>query len=158
MSQEVLLGRQGFVRSAYINTIDTSFTQLIPPPPPVEEVITVEEFFDLYTTLFYEIPAEGSVNSHTYLIERSKEYIGFTEENDENIQILLDEITQLREELLATQKELQDMQTSTVEGNQEILNQQEQEEGVGTSELVPGTQITAQSVSVAGVGGTGGSY
>ena len=158
MSQRVLLGRQGFVRSAYINTIDTSFTQLIPPPPPVEEVITVEEFFDLYTTLFYEIPAEGSVNSHTYLIERSKEYIGFTEENDENIQILLDEITQLREELLATQKELQDVQTSAIEENQAILNQQEQEERFGTSELTPGTQITSQPVSVTGVGSTGGGY
>jgi hypothetical protein len=158
MSQEILLGRQGFVRNAYVNAIDTSFTQLVPPPPPVEEVITVEEFFNLYQTLFYEIPAEGSVNSHTYLIERSKEYIGFTEENDENIQILLDEITQLREELLATQKELQDVQLSAIEENQAILNQQEQEERFGTSELTPGTQITAQPTSVVGVGGSGGSY
>ena len=106
MSQEIKLGKTGFVRNSYINTIDTTFSQLIPPPPPLEETVSVEEFFDLYNTLFYEIPAEGSINSHTFLIERSSEYIGFTEENDQNIQVLLDEITSLREELLQTQKEL----------------------------------------------------
>ena len=105
MSQEIKLGKTGFVRSSYINTIDTTFSQLIPPPPPVVEAISVEEFFYLYNNLFYEIPAEGSVNSHTFLIERSSEYIGFTEENDQNIQVLLDEITSLREELLQMKKD-----------------------------------------------------
>ena len=38
-----------------------------------EVVFELEEFFDLYNTLFYEIPAEGSINSHTFLIERSFE-------------------------------------------------------------------------------------
>ena len=52
MSQEIKLGKTGFVRSSYINTIDTTFSQLIPPPPPLEEAISVEEFFDLYNTLF----------------------------------------------------------------------------------------------------------
>lgn len=157
MSQKVLLGRQGFVRNAYTNAIDTSFTQLIPPPPPVEEVVTVEEFFNLYQSLFYEIPAEGPVNSHAYLIQRSTEYIGFNEEKEEDIQILLDEITSLREELLATQKELQDVQTDINSTEQALTNQPESEE-IETSELIPGTQITAQPVSVTGVGGTGGSY
>ena len=155
MSQEVLLGRQGFIRNAYTNAIDTSFTQLIPPPPPVEEVVTVEEFFNLYQTLFYQIPAEGGVNSHTYLIERSKEYIGFTEENDENIQILLDEITQLREELLATQKELENVQLNAISENQQILTQTESEL---PEDITPGTQITAQGTSVSGVGSSQGGY
>ena len=156
MSQKIILGRQGFVRTAYTNAIDTSFTQLIPPPPPVEEVVTVEEFFNLYQTLFYQIPAEGSVNSHTYLIERSKEYIGFTEENDENIQILLDEITQLREELLATQKELENAQLVAASSeNQQILTQSETEL---PEDITPGTQITAQQTSVSGVGSSQGSY
>jgi hypothetical protein len=155
MSQKITLGRQGFVRNAYTNTIDTSFTQLIPPPPPIEEVVTVEEFFNLYQTLFYQIPAEGGVNSHTYLIERSKEYIGFTEENDENIQILLDEITQLREELLATQKELENVQLNTISENQQIITPSETE---SPQEITPGTQITAQETSVSGVGSSQGGY
>jgi hypothetical protein len=153
MSQEIKLGKTGFVRSAYLNTIDTTFTQLTPPPPPVEEVITVEEFFDLYNTLFYEIPAEGSVNSHTSLIERSSEYIGFTQENDENVQILLDEITSLREELLQTQKDLEQAQLNSVPEN---VGTQTEDEIPNTSEILEGTQITANPVSV-GSSTTGGS-
>lgn len=112
MSQKINLGRPGFIAPSYRNAIDTTFTQLIPPPPPIEEVFTVEQFFDLYNQLFYEIPAEGGINSHQVLIDKSSEYIGFSEEHEQDIQILLDEITQLREELLATQKELRNTQIS----------------------------------------------
>lgn len=112
MSQKINLGRPGFIAPAYKNTIDTSFTQLIPPPPPVEEVFTVGQFFELYNQLFYEIPAEGGINSHQFLIDKSSEYIGFTEEHEQDIQILLDEITSLREELLSTQQELRNAQLS----------------------------------------------
>lgn len=112
MSQKVNLGRQGFLSPVYRNSIDTSFTQLVPPPPPPEEVFTVEQFFELYTQLFYEIPIEGSIDSHQVLIDRSSEYIGFTEEHEQDIQVLLDEITQLREELLSTQEELRKSQQS----------------------------------------------
>ena len=157
MSQEVKLGKTGFVRNSYINTIDTTFTQLIPPPPPVEETISVEEFFDLYNTLFYEIPAEGSVNSHTSLIERSSEYIGFTEENDENIQILLDEITSLREELLQTQKDLRDAQLNTLPENNNVVTGTEDEAIENEAAITSGTQITAQAVSVGSTSTSGGS-
>lgn len=137
MSEKVNLGRTGFVTSAYLNAIDTTFTQLIPPPPPVENVITVEEFFNLYNQLFYEIPAEGDINSHQFLIERSTEYIGFTEEKDQDIEALLNEITQLREELLSTQQQLRDLQVS---GSFQTTNE--------ASSLQPGTQITAEAFSI----------
>lgn len=160
MSQEIKLGKQGFVRNSYVNTIDTTFTQLIPPPPPVEDVITVEEFFDLYNTLFYEIPAEGNVNSHISLIQRSSEYIGFTEENDENIQILLDEITSLREELLQTQKELRDTELNALSENNEVTTGVEDEDVQNESGITAGTQFTAQSTAVGSTSGgsSGGSY
>ena len=156
MSQEIKLGKTGFVRNSYINTIDTTFSQLIPPPPPLEETVSVEEFFDLYNTLFYEIPAEGSINSHTFLIERSSEYIGFTEENDQNIQVLLDEITSLREELLETQKELRDTQLNTLSENEDVTTGVEDEDVEAESDLSSGPQITAQSVSVGSISTSGG--
>lgn len=160
MSQEIKLGKQGFVRNSYVNTIDTTFTQLIPPPPPVEDVITVEEFFDLYNTLFYEIPAEGNVNSHISLIQRSSEYIGFTEENDENIQILLDEITSLREELLQTQKELRDTELNALSENNEVTTGVEDEDVQNESGITAGTQFTSQPIVVGSTSGgsSGGSY
>jgi len=144
--QEVKLGKQGYGANAYKNAIDTTFTQLVPPPPPVPEVFTVEEFFELYTTLFYEIPATGEVNSHQYLIERSTEYIGFTEEKEQDIQVLLDEITQLREELLATQQELITTQNSA--SIQALENQQ--------SQILPGTLITSTGTQVGGGVSSGG--
>lgn len=156
MSQKIKLGKTGFVRNSYINTIDTTFSQLTPPPPPLEETVSVEEFFDLYNTLFYEIPAEGSVNSHTFLIERSSEYIGFTEENDQNIQVLLDEITSLREELLETQKELRDTQLNTLSENDDVITGVEDEDVENEADLTAGTKITAQSVSVGSVSTSGG--
>jgi hypothetical protein len=138
MSQKINLGRQGFIAPLYKNAIDTSFTQLQPPPPPVEEVFTVEQFFKLYSQLFYEIPSEGSINSHQVLINRSSEYIGFSEEHEQDIQILLDEITQLREQLLATQKELTNTQ------NNNVLN-------LDSNVILEGTEITENPGSVGSV-------
>ena len=61
---------------------------------------------DLYNSIFYDIPVEGDINSHQFLVERSKEYIGISEETDQEIQVLLDEITSLRQNLLDTEQEL----------------------------------------------------
>ena len=60
------LKKKLYDKSAYLNTIDTQFNELLPTPPPtpVEEVTTVDEFFQIYENLFYEIPKEGEVNSH----------------------------------------------------------------------------------------------
>ena len=53
--------------------------------------------------MFYEIPIEGDINSHAYLVARSSEYIGVTAQNDE-INGLLEEINSLRQELLDANK------------------------------------------------------
>jgi hypothetical protein len=93
------LNRTAFKKEVYENTIDTSFAQISTPPPPLEDTITVSEFFDLYNAIFYDIPTNGLTNSHEYLVKTSGEYINF-EQNDEDIQALLDEITALRQENL----------------------------------------------------------
>ena len=93
------LNKTAFNKEAYINTVDTSFAQVSTPPLPLEDTITVSEFFDLYNAIFYDIPANGSTNSHEYLVKTSGEYISF-EQTDEDIQALLDEITALRQENL----------------------------------------------------------
>jgi hypothetical protein len=112
MSEKLNLNRKVYEKRKYQNTIDTSFSELTPPPPPVEDTFTVEVFFDLYNSLFYDIPAEGNVNSHQSLIQRSSEYIGFTEETSDEIQVLLDEITSLRQNLLDTEQQVIELQLS----------------------------------------------
>ena len=98
-------------KTGYPNAINTSFSELVTPPLPLEQTISVEEFFDLYNSIFYDIPVEGDINSHQFLVERSKEYIGISEETDQEIQVLLDEITSLRQNLLDTEQELIQLQT-----------------------------------------------
>ena len=68
----------------------------------IAETPTVGEFFQLYDELFYDIPALGATNSHEYLVKTSGEYIDFDQQN-EIIEALQQEITNLREENLKLQ-------------------------------------------------------
>ena len=103
----VNLNRQVFDKTKFNETVDTSFTQLVTQPDPTFfdlNLATVEDFFTLYEKFFFQIPKEGEVNSHTYLIKESSDYVGF-QVNSEDIQALLDEIAQLRQENLLIRQE-----------------------------------------------------
>ena len=109
------LNRIVYNKSEYKKTIDTSFSQLTPPSPEVDEVdsITVEQFFQAYNNLFFEIPKTG-INSHNELIQTSTEYIGDEQSNDE-LDALFQEINNLRAELLTTQEDLLNFQSAKTE-------------------------------------------
>ena len=78
--------------STYKKVVDTEFTELVTPiEPEVTPIVTVADFFNYYDQLFYDIPVSGSINSHTYLVERSQEYIGGSVIDQEK-QALVDEI------------------------------------------------------------------
>ena len=101
MAEQVTLIKPSFNKNSYEKVIDTSFSQLIQPAVDVaaDQPISVQQFFTYYQQLFFTIPKFGEVNSHEYLIKTSTEYIGeTTNENDELIQSLLEEINQLRQE------------------------------------------------------------
>jgi hypothetical protein len=103
----VNLNRQVFDKKKFDETVDTSFTQLVTQPDPTFfdlNLATVEDFFTLYEKFFFQIPKEGEINSHTYLIKESSDYVGF-QANSEDIQALLDEIAQLRQENLLIRQE-----------------------------------------------------
>ena len=104
MAERLDLIKDVFNKAEYIKTIDTSFNELGTSTIVQDEQIqpTVEEFFGLYNSLFYDIPALGETNSHEYLVKTSGEYINF-EENNEEIQALQAEIAQLRSDLLSLQ-------------------------------------------------------
>ena len=109
MSEKVSISKQVFEKQQYRQVIDTSFTQLTvtagastAPPTPAQ---TVEEFFQSYSDLFFQIPKEGETNSHQYLVQQSSEYIGGQAVNQDII-ALQQEITNLREENLQLQEQL----------------------------------------------------
>ena len=109
MAEEINLNKEVFNKRAYLKTIDTSFKELgiKTIQEQVDEQPTVQEFFDMYNTLFYNINEFGPTNSHEFLIKTSQEYIGFEEEN-EIVELLQAEIASLREQLLNSQKQLAD--------------------------------------------------
>jgi hypothetical protein len=94
------LGNIKYQKDTFKKIINTEFNELILPVTSSSTTeITQEEFFDYYQKLFYDIPIEGELNSHKFLIKQSTEYVGVEQNNDE-IDLLLDEINQLRTELL----------------------------------------------------------
>lgn len=116
MAQRINLNKNVFNKEDFLKTIDTSFTQLVPPPLEEIPVFTVDEFFTEYEKLFFEIPKEGEINSHQYLAQRSGEYVNFELVNEE-IQALLDEIAQLRQDNLDLQQQVFDLQLNSVQTN-----------------------------------------
>lgn len=105
MEEERLdLRKEVFNKAEYIKTINTRFSEFGVTSITEDQQLqpTVEEFFTLYNSLFYDIPALGETNSHEYLIKTSGEYINYEERNEE-IQALQAEIAQLRSDLLSAQ-------------------------------------------------------
>ena len=101
-TQPVTLVREQFDKVAFQQTVDTNFTQLGVQEPDLSffdpNLANVGDFFSVYNNLFFLIPKEGP-NSHTTLIEESSEYVDY-QANQVEIQALLDEIAELREQNL----------------------------------------------------------
>lgn len=106
------LNKISFNKEAYEKTIDTSFDQQSLPTPPIANTISVTDFFNLYNTIFYDIPVEGDINSHTYIARTSGDYVGLDNPTGQDVQILLDEITILRQDLLAANQTILSLQTN----------------------------------------------
>tara|TARA_B100000900_G_C20590638_1_gene721446 strand:- start:152 stop:523 length:372 start_codon:yes stop_codon:yes gene_type:complete len=121
MSNKVNLNRTLFDKVKYSKTIDNSFKELLPlSQEELVDPITIEDFFEAYDDLFFEIPKTG-LNSHNTLIQRSSEYVGDEQVNEE-LDALYAEIAALREQLLDTQKELADIQQAQAEESLQNLD------------------------------------
>ena len=104
MKSKIDLVKNVYQKVNYPRIIDTKFSELgtVSITDQIDATPTTNEFFDLYNSLFYEIPSYGDINSHQYLIETSAEYIDF-DANQEEITALRAEITDLRRQLLEAQ-------------------------------------------------------
>lgn len=109
MSQELNLYREVYGQNTYTRVVDTQFRELIDPvDEQVTEDVSVEQFFGLYEQLFLQIPVNGELNSHEYLVMRSSEYLGGAVITN-NEKALLEEINSLRQQLLETNSSLIDI-------------------------------------------------
>ena len=103
--KKTVFGTTNFNR--VVSTTFNTFTQ----PVIEEDTDTTDELFRLYEKLYYTIDLEGEENSHRYLIKKSSELVSF-DTVTEDIQPLLDEISQLREQLLLANQQIIDLETT----------------------------------------------
>ena len=107
MSQ-IPIEKQVFDKESYGKVIDTQFSQLLKNVSEETPTFTLEDFFELYEQLFYQIPKEGDTNSHRYILNKEADYLGVIV-NQDDIQALLEEITNLRQQVLDTQTALDEI-------------------------------------------------
>lgn len=96
MAEQVQIQKTIYSLSNFNNVVNTQFSQLAKQQPinnsSLASDMTVDQFFNEYDILFFDIPPTGSENSHLTLATRSLEYIGLSLEDLQN------EISSLREE------------------------------------------------------------
>ncbi len=111
--------RKTVYNKEHINkVVKREFTTFIQPVAE-DTQLTIEDFFALYEELFYEIPINGPDGTHEYLVKRSSELYKLEEET-QDIQPLLDEITNLRAQIIDNETEIIALQEQVA--NQNVNN------------------------------------
>lgn len=104
MGKNIKIQKTVYTKDNYGKVVDRNFssfktTEEVPVPK------TVDQFFRDYEELYLEIAIEGDEKSHRYLYNRSGELLDIL--NAElDIQPLLDEIAELRQQLLESQEKI----------------------------------------------------
>jgi len=155
----------GYNKIQYVKTIDTSFNELGTTTVTQDLISTpnIQEFFAMYNTLFYDIPALGENQSHQYLVRTSGNYINFDEISQE-VAALQAEIAQLRADLLNAQMEVIQAQaggSDDAETNAQLQQIQKELDAANQNIVETNTrseELQSTSNNVGAVGGaTGGS-
>ena len=172
--ERIDLIRKVYSKTEYPKIIDTKFSQLgvASLSEEIDDTFTVDDFFEQYNDLFYEIPAFGETNSHEFLIKSSAQYINY-DQDSELINSLQAEISQLRKDLLQAQIDkaealsgqtinfdpanLENTSDETIQQVQEDLNLNslnEFDDGTTNSGVVANSPSNSNSTSAAGGSGT----
>ena len=119
MGREVKIQKTVYDKDNYGKVVDRSFNSF-----KQEEEVPVfkstDDFFKDYEDLYLEIAIEGDEKSHRYLYERSGELLDI-QNAVTDIQPLLDEIADLRQQLLDAQNEIiaQKLENANLIANQQ---------------------------------------
>ena len=114
MSEKIIINKTAYNKNQFGQVVNNQFTQFTSTPTAsVALTIDVNQFFQAYENLFFQIPKVCDIKSHQYLVNKSSEYIGENAMSDE-VQALLEEITQLRQENLDLQRQVITVQTEAV--------------------------------------------
>ena len=113
-NQKVQIRKTVYDNAGLSKIVDREF-KAFAEPVPEQDLDTVEELFRLYDKLYLEIPIEGESNSHEYLITKSSDLINVDLDN-EAIQPLLEEISELRTQLLESNREIANLNIQLANG------------------------------------------
>jgi len=94
----IKLDREIYSKKGFNKTVGIEFEEF----SKKEDTFSPEQFFQLYNSLFFNIPKFGQ-NSHIALVRRSKEYVGnfnINDPKDSTINSLNDKILELEQQLL----------------------------------------------------------
>ena len=125
MAKKIEIKKTVFNRESFQQVVDREF-KFFKELEPVVDPDSIEELFRLYDKLYINIPIEGELNTHQYLVERSSELYKIDTQL-ENIQPLLDEIASLRIQIL--------------EGNRRVLELEAQLAGGGELDFTSAEQM-----------------
>lgn len=109
MANDINIQKTVFSTTEFNKVVDTGFSTFI-QPLPAQNRDTPEELFRLYNELYYTIDVMGDKNSHEYLVRKSSELLNFNA-TTQDIQPLLDEIAQLRQQNLDLNQQIVTIQT-----------------------------------------------
>jgi hypothetical protein len=112
MAELIPIRNTVYSKDNFTKVINTQFSEFNIIPPVLPET-TLENFFELYDELFNDIPREGDINSHRFIIEREADYLGVRIADDNEVQALLQEITDLRQQLLEAETTNANLSTQT---------------------------------------------
>jgi hypothetical protein len=116
MSEQVIIQKTIYSLSNFNNVVDTQFSQLARQTTgggaDITPDLTVDQFFNEYDILFFDIPPTGSDQSHLALATRSLEYVGMSLED------LQSEISSLREENIELKNQI--LLSSQIENGTQI--------------------------------------
>jgi len=106
MYEQVTIQKTIYSLNSFNNVVDTNFSQLAKTasPSPVTTLDkTVNQFFQEYDSLFFEIPPTGSDQSHLGLATKSLEYLGLSLDSLQNeIDTLREENVNLKNQIVLT--------------------------------------------------------
>lgn len=96
--------KEVYNKTDFIKVNNVSFSELSAEVAPATSVFdSVEDFFTTYDNIFDSIPNEGGTNSHRYILKRESDYLGVKLLTDDDLQLLLQEITDLRKRLVESE-------------------------------------------------------
>ena len=113
MGKEVKIQKTVYDKDDYGKVVDRSFNSF-KQDETVPVFKTVDQFFKDYEDLYLEIPIEGDEKSHRYLYNRSGELLDI-QSIETDIQPLLDEIAELRDQLLEANIKVIDLESENAE-------------------------------------------